>query len=92
MSDPRFAELRGRFRRFTFPMTVLFLAWFAAYVLLSAYARDFMAVRVFGHINVALLLGLGQFASTFLIAGLYARFARRSLDPLAAELRGEGSR
>ncbi|WP_412543039.1 DUF485 domain-containing protein [Longispora sp. K20-0274] len=73
-------------------MTVLFLAWFAAYVLLSAYAREFMAVRVFGHVNMALLLGLGQFASTFAITGVYARFARRRLDPLVAELRAEGTR
>ena len=32
-----------RFRRFVFPMTALFLVWYFLYVLLAAYAPDFMA-------------------------------------------------
>lgn len=87
--DPRFRRLRGRHRGFAFPMTVAFLAWYLLYVVLSAYARDFMATRVAGHVNLALVLGLGQFVSTFLIAAAYARYAQRRLDPLADELRAE---
>ena len=41
---------------------------------------------VIGHINVALVFGLLQFASTFLIAFLYARHAGKSLDPMADQL------
>ena len=36
-----------------------------------------------GHVNVALIFGLLQFVSTFVIAALYGRFANRKLDPLA---------
>jgi uncharacterized membrane protein (DUF485 family) len=82
-----FAELRRAFRRFVFPMTVAFFLWYALYVVLSAYARDFMGTKVVGNINVALILGLLQFVSTFLIAWLYARYADRRLDPLAQRLR-----
>ena len=81
-----FAELRTRFRRFVFPMTALFLAWYFLYVLLSTYAADFMSQKVFGNINVGLLFGLGQFASTFIITMLYARWADREFDPRAEEL------
>lgn len=88
-ASPEFQELRNRLRRFIFPMAALFLLWYLGYVLLGAYAHDFMATRVFGDINVGLLLGLGQFASTFLITGLYVRFANRELDPRAAALRAE---
>jgi len=79
--------LRRRFRRFAFPMTAAFLGWYLLYVLLSAYARDFMAIRLVGHLNVALLLGIAQFASTFAIAAWYAAYARKHLDPLAEQLR-----
>ena len=48
-----------------------------------------MATKVWGNINVGLLLGLGQFVTTFLITGLYIRFANRELDPRAAKLRAE---
>ena len=50
---PRFVDLRRRFRNFVFPMTVAFLAWYLLYVVLSAFARDFMDTKVVGNINVA---------------------------------------
>jgi uncharacterized membrane protein (DUF485 family) len=56
---------------------------------LSAYARDFMGTKVVGNINVALVFGLLQFVTTFVIAWLYARFASRKLDPLADQIRHE---
>jgi uncharacterized membrane protein (DUF485 family) len=86
-ASPEFAELRRKLRRFVFPMTALFLAWYATYVLLGAFAHDFMAIKVFGNINVGLLIGLGEFLTTFIITGLYVRFADRELDPRAADIR-----
>lgn len=88
-ASPEFAELRRRLRRFVFPTTAFFLIWYATYVLLGAFAHDFMATRVWGNINVGLIIGLGQFVTTFLITGLYIRFASTRLDPLAAEIRSE---
>ena len=88
-ASPEFQELRTRLRRFVFPMTVFFLVWYGLYVALGAFAHDFMAIRVFGNINVGLLIGLGQFLTTFVITGLYVRFANRELDPRAAAIRDE---
>jgi uncharacterized membrane protein (DUF485 family) len=88
-ASPEFQELRTRLRRFVFPMTAFFLVWYALYVALGAFAHDFMAIRVFGNINVGLLIGLGQFLTTFLITGLYVRFANRELDPRATAIREE---
>ena len=88
-ASPEFQELRTRLRRFVFPMTAFFLVWYGLYVALGAFAHDFMAIRVFGNINVGLLIGLGQFLTTFVITGLYVRFANRELDPRAAAIRAE---
>ncbi|OBI71176.1 DUF485 domain-containing protein [Mycobacterium sp. E740] len=82
-----FQELRSRLRRFVFPMSALFLLWYFAYVMLGAFAHDFMAIKVWGDINVGILIGLGQFVSTFAITGLYVRFANRDLDPRAEAIR-----
>src|SRR3954449_7550514 len=84
---PEFDALRSALRRFVFPVSAAFLVWYALYVLLSAYARDFMSTKVVGHINIALIFGLLQFVSTFLIAWLYVRYADRRIDPLADDLR-----
>jgi uncharacterized membrane protein (DUF485 family) len=85
-SDDRFIELRRRFRNFAFPATIAFLAWYLLYVLMSAYARGFMDTKVVGNLNVAFFFGILQFVSTFLIAYLYERYARRRLDPLADDI------
>ncbi|MEU2663973.1 DUF485 domain-containing protein [Micromonospora sp. NPDC007220] len=85
-----FAGLRRTLRGFIFPMTVAFFLWYALYVILSAYARDFMGTKLFGsNINIALVFGLLQFVSTFLIAWLYSRFADRKIDPVADRIRAE---
>jgi uncharacterized membrane protein (DUF485 family) len=88
-ASPEFQELRNRLRRFVFPMSALFLIWYFAYVMLGAFAHDFMAIKVWGDINVGLLIGLGQFVSTFLITAVYVRFATRELDPRAEAIRTE---
>ena len=85
--SPDFSELRRRFRRFVFPMTGLFLAWYFLYVLLADYAHDFMSQKVAGNITVALLFGLGQFVSTFAITMIYVRWADKEIDPEAEKMR-----
>ena len=87
--SPEFVHLRRTVRSFVFPMTAVFFLWYALYVLLSAYARGFMSIKLVGNINVALLFGLLQFVSTFLIAWLYSRYAARRIDPAADEIRAE---
>ncbi len=84
-----FVELKHRFRRFAFPMTVAFLVWYFLYVLASVYAPKFMAIPVFGNLNIGLLLGLAQFVTTFAITFAYIRHANRNLDPLSSQIRAE---
>jgi uncharacterized membrane protein (DUF485 family) len=91
-SEGDFAELRRRYRSFAFPATIAFMVWYVIYVVCNNWARDFMDTEVVGHVNVALVFGLLQFASTFVIAILYARHAGKSLDPLATKLGEEFDR
>ncbi len=81
-----FTELRRRYRGFVIPATVAFLAWYLLYVVMSNWATDFMSQKVVGNINVALVFGLLQFLTTFLLAYVYSGFANKRLDPLAREL------
>ena len=87
--SPEFIELKRRFRRFVFPVSVAFFVWFITYVLLAAYAHDFMATPVFGNVNLGIILGLGQFVTTFAITMIYVRFANKRLDPLSVDIRAE---
>ena len=82
-ASPEFAELRARLRRFVFPMTAFFLVWYATYVVLGAFAHDFMATKVWGNVNVAYVFALSQFFMAWIIAALYVRAAAR-FDKMAA--------
>ena len=85
-ASAEFAELRTRYRRFIVPATAAFLLWYGLYVLMSMFAHDVMSKVIGGNINVALVFGLLQFATTFLIAWLYSRYSTANLDPLARKL------
>ena len=84
-----FGRLRSSFRSFAIPMTVAFLVWYFAYVLLSTYAEGLMSTPVLGNLNLGLLMGISQFLMTFLITWLYIRHANRSLDPISSRIRDE---
>jgi uncharacterized membrane protein (DUF485 family) len=87
-----FTELRRRYKNFVVPWTITFMAWYLAYVACCNWARGFMDHKVVGNVNVALIFGLLQFVSTFVIAALYGRFANRKLDPLAQGLNAKYKR
>ena len=87
--SPEFAELRRRYRSFVVPATVAFLSWYLLYVVMSNWAPDFMSRTVVGNINLALVFGLLQFATTFLLAYAYARYSNARLDPMAHALNEE---
>ncbi|MFH9862475.1 DUF485 domain-containing protein [Streptomyces sp. NPDC017202] len=82
-----FQEVRSRYRRFVVPAVIGFFLWYVAYVVTATTAPGVMARPVWGAVNVALLAGLGQFLSTFLLTWAYSRHARLRRDRAALELR-----
>ncbi len=85
-NSAEFTELRTKFRKFVFPMTGAFLAWYFLYVFLAVFAKDFMGTRLFGNVTIGLTLGLLQFVTTFAITMIYVRWADREFDPRAEAL------
>ncbi|MEU3189562.1 DUF485 domain-containing protein [Streptomyces sp. NPDC006992] len=84
-----FQQVRRRYRRFALPVSAAFLLWYLGYVVLAVCAPGLMARSVAGVLNVGMVAGLAQFATTFLLTWLYTRHARLRRDRLALELRWE---
>ncbi|MET8681226.1 DUF485 domain-containing protein [Streptomyces sp. NPDC004647] len=82
-----FREVRSRYRRFVLPASIIFLVWYFAYVIAATAAPGLMARPVSGALNVAMVAGLAQFATTFLLTYAYARHARLRRDRPALDLR-----
>jgi uncharacterized membrane protein (DUF485 family) len=81
--SPEFQELVVRRRRFVIPCTIFFLAYYLAFILLCAYAPDFMGERVYQGLTVGYCLALTQFLMVFGLGLWYLRKADDEFDPLA---------
>jgi uncharacterized membrane protein (DUF485 family) len=85
--DPEMVELEHRHQRFVWPITVFFLVYYLSLPILVGVSPDGMGTKVFGQFTVGYLFALSQFLMAFVVAWVYARWAARRMDPLAADLR-----
>ena len=83
--SPEFQELVSKRRSFVLPGTIFFLAWYMGFILLTAYAEDFMSERVYQGLTVGYCLALTQFVMVLVLGIMYLRRADRVYDPLAAK-------
>jgi uncharacterized membrane protein (DUF485 family) len=81
--SPEFQQLVHRRRAFVIPCTIFFLGWYLGFILLCAYAPDFMGDRVYEGLTVGYCLALTQFAMVFILGLWYLRKADNDFDPLA---------
>ena len=81
--SPEFQELVKKRKAFVLPGTIFFLAWYMGFILLVAYAEDFMARRVYEGLTVGYCLALTQFVMVVVLGLLYLRKSDREFDPLA---------
>jgi uncharacterized membrane protein (DUF485 family) len=82
--SPEFQELVHKRRSFVIPCTIFFLTWYLGFIVLCAYAPDFMGERVYQGLTVGYCLALTQFVMVFVLGIWYLRKADHVFDPLAA--------
>jgi uncharacterized membrane protein (DUF485 family) len=85
--DPEMVELERRHNRFVWPVTAFFLVYYLSLNVLAGVAPELMGRKVFGEFTFGYLYALSQFLMAFVVAWAYTRYAKRRLDPLAADLR-----
>ncbi|KXX56685.1 MULTISPECIES: DUF485 domain-containing protein [Rhodococcus] len=81
-SSTYFAELIERRSRFVRLALAGASLWFGAFLMLTAYAHDFMGHLVAPGVTVAYLLGLSQFALVWIVTAAYLRASTRVFVPL----------
>ena len=80
--SPEFRELVERKRRFTVPAAIAFFAWMVLFLLLMAFAEDFMGTQIVDGFPVAWLMAASQVFMTWGLTWLYLRKADREWEPL----------
>jgi uncharacterized membrane protein (DUF485 family) len=87
--DPRFQSLHRRKMVFLWGLMALALAYYLILPIGAAYYQDVFKIRVWGVINVGLLVALSEFVLVWAIAVIYSRKASRDFDVAAQEIAAE---
>lgn len=86
-ADELVAEIGRRRQKFVHPLFLFAFSFFCLTLLALAYLPDLVGYKVYGAINLAYVLALSQFGITFLVAAIYAWWARTVIDPLTSQAR-----
>ena len=81
--SPEFQELVRARKSFVLPATLFFLSWYMGFILLTAFAEDFMADRVYEGLTVGYVLALTQFLMVLVLGLSYLSRSAKTFDPLA---------
>ncbi|MFC0388420.1 DUF485 domain-containing protein [Muricoccus vinaceus] len=93
LRSPRFQELIRRRSAFAWTLSAIMLGLYFGFVLLVAFAKDLMAVRIGGGVtSLGILLGLGIIATAFVLTGVYVARANSRFDDLTRSLQEEVTR
>ena len=89
--SPEFQELVKARRSFLVPATIVFLVGSVGYLLLAAFAQDFMGTDV-GGIPIAFIAAVTQVLLTWIITWAYLRKADSTFEPLEKRAAESASR
>ena len=93
LRDPQFQELIRRRSGFAWTLSAIMLGVYFGFILLVAFAKDLMAVRIgTGVTSLGILLGLGVIILAFVLTGIYVARANSRFDELTRNLTREMTR
>jgi uncharacterized membrane protein (DUF485 family) len=78
--SPEFQRLAADRRRFVVPALAVFALWFGGFIVLAAWAQDFMNSKIVSGFTVAYAAALSLIVMTWLIAWAYMRVSNSRLD------------
>jgi uncharacterized membrane protein (DUF485 family) len=81
-----FRQVAARRRRVVQPLLIVFVLWFGTFIVLTGYARGFMAEEIYRGFTVAYAAAFSLIVMTWLLAFLYLRASRSSVDPHVEDL------
>lgn len=80
-----FKELKRKKYRFIFPVPLLFIAYYLFFIVMSAYAQDFMSQPLWGNLTTGYLFGVSYYIVVWALAFVYVIKARQ-YDKLVDEI------
>ncbi len=80
LASPEFRKLVKVRWSVALTLTILMLVVYLGFILIVAFGKDFLAIKLGTHINLGLILGLGIIFFTWAITGIYVYWANNYYD------------
>ena len=85
-NNPYFVELEAKRGRFSWWLTAIMLVVYYGFILLVAFAKGFLGIKIYGVITLAFPIGIGVIACAIAITGIYVLRANGEFDALTARI------
>ena len=79
--DAALEALASRRLRVALGLTAAMLVVYFGFILLIAFAKDFLSERIVGGLTVGIALGVAVIAATWILTWVYVRWANRVYEP-----------
>ncbi|PWC27015.1 DUF485 domain-containing protein [Teichococcus aestuarii] len=90
LRSPNFQALVRQRSGFAWILSALMLGLYFGFIVLVAFAKELMAVRIGGSVvTLGILLGLGVIVAAFVLTGIYVVRANSRFDELTRSLQDE---
>lgn len=88
-NHPKYQELLKKRRRFGWSLAILMLAVYYGFILLVAYAKDFLGTPVSegSVMTIGIPIGIGVILFAFVLTGIYVWRANAEFDRLTREIK-----
>jgi uncharacterized membrane protein (DUF485 family) len=92
LESERFKALVRKRVSVTLTLTILMLVVYIGFILLIAFNKEFLAMKIGEHMTLGLPIGIGVIVFAWLLTGVYTYWANGSYDRSVRELRNQITR
>jgi uncharacterized membrane protein (DUF485 family) len=85
-ANPKFAELVAKRSKYSWTLAILMLVIYCGFILLVAFDKQFLAIKIGATVTLAFPLGLGVILAAIIITGLYVLRANNVYDPMTRSI------
>lgn len=89
VNSKSFKELVRKRLNFSLTLTIVMLVVYFGFILVVAFYKELLAVKIGEHITLGLPIGIGVILFAWILTGIYIRWANKTYDKSVRELRNQ---
>ncbi len=89
VNSKSFKELVRKRLNFSLTLTIIMLVVYFGFILVVAFYKELLAIKIGEHITLGLPIGIGVILFAWILTGIYIRWANKTYDKSVRELRNQ---